>query len=114
MDAEVYWNGRLVGYLRDVRVDQPYYHGAWQSAGDPDFEREFGALQARIGAGGLGHLPVTLRSPDGQVAAPANAMVRPAPDRDPYFRFGSGGEIAGVVAHGAPGCPGRGAPGAAG
>jgi hypothetical protein len=106
MDAEVYWNGHLVGYLRDVRVDQPYYHGEWQSAGDPRFEREFGAIQARIGASGLGNLPVTLRSPEGQVVAPANAMVRPAPERHPYFRFGTGGEATGVVVRGTAGDPG--------
>ena len=100
MDAEVYWNGRLVGFLRSVRVDQPYYHGQWQSAGEATFAREFAALQARIGVGGLGVLPVTLRSPDGRLSAPASMMVQPAPASAPYFRFGTGGEAPGVVIQG--------------
>jgi hypothetical protein len=111
MDAEVYWNDRLVGHLRGVRVDQPYYRCQWQSAGDLEFEREFAALQARIGEGGLAVLPVTFRSVDGQVSAPASAMVRPAPEREPYFRFASGGEAAGVVIQGRDRGPDRGEPG---
>jgi hypothetical protein len=106
MDAEVYWNGRLVGHLRGVRVDQPYYLGEWEPAGDAEFEREFAALQARLGAGVLGVLPVTFRSPDGRVTAPAAAMVRPAPERGPYFRFATGGEDAGVVRQGTVSGPG--------
>ena len=102
VDAEVYWEGRLVGHLRGVRVDQPYYHGQWQPAGDPEFERAFAALQTGLGAGGWGALPVTFRSPDGRVSAPAAAVVRPAPERDPYFRFASGGEALGTAAR-----PGR-------
>jgi len=107
MDAEVYWNDRLVGYLRGVRVDQPYYLGEWQPANDSAFEREFAALQAGIGVGGLGVLPVTFRSLDGKVSAPASAMVRPAPERNPYFRFGTGGEATGVVIQGTVSGPGR-------
>jgi hypothetical protein len=102
MDAEVYWNGRLVGRLSDITVDQPYYHGTWSSADDPAFEREFRALQARLGAQGLGMLPVTFRSPDGRLTAPARAMVRPAPESVPYFRFGFPGEAAAVAVGGAP------------
>jgi hypothetical protein len=113
MDAEVYWDGRLVGHLRGVRVDQPYYRGEWRPAGDPEFARAFAALQARVGAGGLGVLPVTLRSPDGRVSAAAGAVVRPAPERDPYFRFGSGGEAAGVVVQGVVGGAGDAGQGAA-
>jgi hypothetical protein len=83
----VYWDGRLVGHLRDIVLDQPYYHGAWTSTGDSDFERAFAALQARMAPDGLGMIPVTLWSSDGSVSAPVAAMVRPDM-ADPYFRFG--------------------------
>jgi hypothetical protein len=97
VDAEVYWEGRLVGYLRHVAVDQPYYRGTWESVWDAAFERAFHELQSRLSPGGLGVLPVTLRSPDGASSAPAAAMVRPAPEVAPFFRFGSEGILAGVV-----------------
>jgi hypothetical protein len=96
MDAEVYWDGRLVGHLRDVMIDQPYYHGNWSPSGDTGFERAYRALQAEIAPDGLGVLPVTFRSPDGTVSAPAAAMVRPAPESEPYFRFGHEGLSAGI------------------
>ena len=41
MNAEVFWGGRLVGYLRNIVIDQPYYHGEWISTGDPDFEQVY-------------------------------------------------------------------------
>jgi len=88
MDAEVHWEGRLVGYLRDVTLDQPYYHGDWSSAGDPAFEQAYAEMQQTISPSGLGVLAVTFRSPDGDMSAPAAAMVRPAP-AEPYFRFGN-------------------------
>jgi hypothetical protein len=102
MDADVYWNDRLVGRLSHVRVDQPYYHGTWSSAHDPTFEQELRALQARLGPNGLGMLPVVFRSPDGRLAAPVRAMVRPAPETAPYFRFGFPGEAASAVIDPAP------------
>jgi hypothetical protein len=89
VDAEVYWQDRLVGHLRDLTVDQPYYLGTWQPAWDTEFERAFREMQTRITPDGLGTLPVTLRSPDGKLSAPASAMVRPAPVLEPYFRFAS-------------------------
>jgi hypothetical protein len=94
VDAEVYWNGRLVGRLAGVRVDQPYYQGRWAGTGDPEFESEYRALQSRIGPSGVGMLPVTFRSPDGLLSAPASLMIRPAPEPEPYFRFGSPGDVA--------------------
>ena len=97
MDAEVYWEGRLVGYLRGVVVDQPYYHGEWESAWDPAFERAFHELQSRLPPNGLGVLPVTFRTPDGASSVPAAAMVRPAPAIAPFFRLGSAGVLPGVV-----------------
>jgi hypothetical protein len=97
MDAEVYWNDRLIGHLRDVTIDQPFYHGTWSPSGDAGFERAYRALQAEIAPDGLGVLAVTFRSLDGMVCAPAAAMVRPAPESKPYFRFGHEGLTAGVV-----------------
>ena len=99
MDADVYWKDRLVGRLSDVKVDQPYYRGTWSSAHDPAFEEEFRTLEARLGPNGLGMLPVTFRSADGRISAPAQAMVRPAPESAPYFRFGFPGEAACLVHH---------------
>ena len=55
------------------------------------------ALQAEINPDGLGVLPVTFRSPDGTVSAPAAAMVRPTLELAPYFRFGHEGLAAGIV-----------------
>ena len=97
MDADVYWDGRLIGHLRNIVIDQPYYRGDWAPAGDAGFERAFRALQAEIAPDGLGLLPVTFRSPDGTVSAPAAAMVRPTPEPAPYFRFGHEGLAAGIV-----------------
>jgi hypothetical protein len=28
MDAEVYWDGRLIGRLSNIVIEQPYYFGA--------------------------------------------------------------------------------------
>jgi hypothetical protein len=97
LDAEVYWEGRLVGYLRGIVIDQPLYRGAWIPTGDSEFEQAYRALQARVAPNGLGMLPVTLRSPNGSLSAPAAAMVRPAV-AEPYFRFGGSGS-APVVVH---------------
>jgi hypothetical protein len=97
MDAEVYWDGRLIGRFRNIVIEQPYYLGDWVSAGDAGFERAFRALQAEIAPDGLGVLPVTFRSPDGTLSAPAAAMVRPIPETAPYFRFGHAGLAAGMV-----------------
>src|SRR5262245_17026379 len=97
MDAEVYWDGRLVGHFRNIIIDQPYFHGNWFPSGDTDFERGYRELQAAIGPDGLGVLPVTFRSPDGRMSAPAAAVVRPPPELEPYFRFGHEGLSAGVV-----------------
>jgi hypothetical protein len=96
VDAEVYWDGRLIGHLRGVAVDQPYYHGAWVPAGDPGFEQAYRALQARVAPNGLGMLPVTFRSPDGAVTAPAALMVQSGA-ADPHFRFGGAGSDPVVV-----------------
>ena len=97
MHAEVYWDGRLIGHLRHIVIDQPYYHGDWSPSGDAGFERAYRAMQAEIDPDGLGVLPVTFRSPDGTVSAPAAAMVRPTPEIAPYFRFGHEGLTAGIV-----------------
>jgi hypothetical protein len=78
-------------------VDQPYYHGDWSPAGDEGFEEAYHALQVNIAPDGLGVLPVAFRSPDGTVSTPAAAVVRPAPERAPYFRFGHEGLAAGIV-----------------
>jgi hypothetical protein len=93
VDADVYRNGRRVGRLSGVRVDQPYDQGTWTGAGDPGFEAEFRAVQARLGPSALGMIPVTFRTPDGLVSAPARSMIRPAPEPEPYFRFGSPGDV---------------------
>jgi hypothetical protein len=79
VDAEVDWDGRFVGHLRNVVIDQPYYRGEWTPAGVPEFDA---ALAAR------GWLPVTFRSADGAVSAPTRALVRPTPGVGVYFRFG--------------------------
>ena len=97
MDAEVYWDGRLIGHLRNIVIDQPCYLGDWVPTGDAGFERAFRALQAEIAPDGLGVLPVTFRSPDGTLSAPAAAMVRPIPETAPYFRFGQDRLAAGIV-----------------
>jgi hypothetical protein len=96
MDAEVYWEGRLIGHLRNIVIDQPYYHGEWTPTGDPDFKRAYEVLQARVAPNGLGMIPVTFRSPGGTVSAPAAAMVRPT-GTELYFRFGGGGDATVVV-----------------
>jgi hypothetical protein len=96
MDAEVYWEDRLIGRLSNIVIDQPYYQGAWTPTGDQEFERAYLALQARVAPDGLGMIPVTFRSPDGTVTAPAAAMVR-ANAAEPYFRFGGGGSAPEVV-----------------
>jgi hypothetical protein len=97
VDGEVYWEGRLVGHLRDIVIDQPYYRGEWCPASDPAFERAFHEMQARITPNGLGVLAVLLRSPDGARSAPAAAMIRPAPEAAPYFRFSVATVSSGVV-----------------
>jgi hypothetical protein len=79
MDAEVYWEGRRVGLLRDVVVDQPYYRGEWLPSDVPEFTAALAAQR---------WLPVTFRSPDGSVTAPARALVSPTPGVGVYFRFG--------------------------
>jgi hypothetical protein len=38
MEAEVYWEGRLIGHLRDVETDQPHNRGVWASTGDSVYE----------------------------------------------------------------------------
>ena len=48
MDAKVYWEDRLVGYLRGITVALPYYHGEWVSVWDPAFERAFHDLQSEM------------------------------------------------------------------
>lgn len=96
MDAEVYWEGRLIGRLSNVVIDQPYYQGTWTPTGDPEFERAYQALQTRVAPDGLGMIPVTFRSPDGTLTAPAALMVRPDA-AEPYFRFYGGGGSAQVV-----------------
>jgi hypothetical protein len=101
MDAEVYWEGRLVGHLREIVIDQPYYHGVWTPTGDPVFEQAYRAIQEQVAPDGLGMIPVTFRSPDGLVSAPAAAMVRPT-GTEPYFRFGGGGSGSIVVHDPAP------------
>jgi hypothetical protein len=54
MDADVYWNNRLVGRLSDIEIDQPHYHGAWTPTGDEEFDRAFRAMQRQISPDGLG------------------------------------------------------------
>jgi hypothetical protein len=81
----------------NVRYNQPEYFGEWQSIEQADFRRAFEVLQAQIAPDGLAVLPVTLRSPDGAISAPAACMVRPAPEPDPYFRHAPEGLAAGVV-----------------
>jgi hypothetical protein len=79
MDAEVFWEGRRVGVLRAVKVDQPYYHGEWVPSDDPEFAAVLAARK---------WLPVEFRSPDGAITAPARALVSAVPDVGVYFRFG--------------------------
>jgi hypothetical protein len=83
MDAEVYWAGRRVGLLRGVRVDQPYYLGEWVPADDPEFTATLAARR---------WLPVLFRSPDGEMSAPARALISSTPGVGVYFRFGSPGD----------------------
>jgi hypothetical protein len=97
MHAEVYWQDCLAGHLCDLKIDQPYYRGTWKPAWDPGFEHAFREMQVRIAPDGLGILPVTLRSTDGKLSTPAAAMVRPLPEREPYFRFASEDVQAGIV-----------------
>jgi hypothetical protein len=97
MDADVYWEGRLVGRLRNLVIDQPYYLGEWFPSGDVEFEQAYRTLQAEIAPDGLGVLPVTFQSADGTQSATAAAMVRPAPELTPYFRLGHVGLVAGIV-----------------
>jgi hypothetical protein len=52
MDADVFWEDRLVGHLRDIMIDQPYYRAAWSSAGDQEFEKQ--EMQQSISPSGLG------------------------------------------------------------
>lgn len=77
MNAEVFWEGRPVGLLRNVVVDQPYYRGEWEPADTPEFAA---ALAVRY------WLPVTFRTPDGSHTAPAAALADPTVGV--YFRFG--------------------------
>jgi hypothetical protein len=79
MDAEVYWQGRRVGLLRDVRVDQPYYRGEWAPSDDPEFTAVLADQK---------WLPVVFRSPDGSTTAPARVLVSRTPGVGVYFRFG--------------------------
>lgn len=95
--AHVYWNGRLAGVLLLTAIDQPRYHGIWSTAHDPDFDQAYRAMQTNIAPDGLGMLPVTFRSLDGKMSTPARAMVRPAPETAPYFRWGFPDEVACVV-----------------
>lgn len=88
MDVEVYWEGRLVGWLLSSHLDQPFFVGEWRAAGDAEWVRTYAGLQAQLGEGGVAMIGVTIRSPIGK-EAPAAAMVRPAPEREPYFRFAS-------------------------
>jgi hypothetical protein len=91
MDADVYWAGRLIGRLLDVRFNQPYYEGTWVPAGDSAFENAYRDLQARIAPNGLGAIPVVFRAPDESMSAPAALVVRPNTP-EPYFRY-RGGEL---------------------
>ena len=79
MDAEVYWQDRIVGVLRGVRVDQPYYQGEWIPSDDPEFAAELAARK---------WLPVVFRSPAGAITAPARALMSETPGVGIYFRFG--------------------------
>jgi len=89
--VHVHWNCRLVGVLSGIVIDQPYYHGVWDSADDPAFEQEFRSVQACIGPTGIGMLKVTFQDSDGKMV-PARAMIRPGPETAPYFRFGFPGD----------------------
>jgi hypothetical protein len=94
MDADVFWNGRLIGHLRNVVIDQPYYLGDWTSIQDPEFEQAFRSIQASIGEKGRGMIPVLFEASDSDLSAPARLMVRPAPESAPYFRFGLPDDVA--------------------
>ena len=98
MDAEVYWEGRLIGRLCNIVIDQPHYQGVWTPTGEPEFERAYQALQAQVFPNGLGMIPVIFRSPEGTMVAPAAAMVRPTTP-EPYFRFGGGDGSLPVIVH---------------
>lgn len=97
MDAEVYWNGNLIGHLRDIVIDQPYYLGNWTSTGNTEFTNAYREMQTKITPNGLGILPVTFSSSDGTVTTPAAAIIRPAPETAPYFRFGQDGLTSGIL-----------------
>jgi hypothetical protein len=79
MDAIVFWQGRRVGVLCGVKVDQPYYLGDWTPSDDSQFAA---ALEAQK------WLPVEFRSPDGKTTAPARALLSKTPGVGVYFRFG--------------------------
>jgi hypothetical protein len=79
MDAEVFWQDRHVGMLRGVRVDQPYYHGAWVPSDDPEFAAVLADRK---------ELAVEFRSSDGVITAPARAILSRHPGVGIYFRFG--------------------------
>ena len=83
VDAEVYWDGRRVGTLRAVVVDQPYYHGRWYPAGDAGFEA---ALAVR------GWLPVLFQAPADPAPVPARALASRLTEGGVYFRFGFWGD----------------------
>jgi hypothetical protein len=79
LDAEVYWDGRQVGVLRGVTVDQPYYLGEWCPFDNLEFATQLAAQR---------WLPVVFRSKDGATTAPARALLSSTPGVGVYFRFG--------------------------
>jgi hypothetical protein len=95
-DAHVYWDGRLIGLLRNIVIDQPYYHSDWFPSGDAESVQAYRALQTELAPDGLAVLPVTVRSADGTGSAAAAAVVRPGPEPAPDVRFGHEGLAAGV------------------
>lgn len=97
MDADVDWEGRLIGRLADVRVDQPYDRGTWAGAGVTELEPAVRGEPERIGPHGLGVLPVVFHSTGGHSSAPAAALIRPAPEAEPNSRIATAGLSAHVV-----------------
>src|SRR5262245_59020445 len=79
MDVEVHWLGRRVGLFREIRVEQPYYLGAWVPADDPPFA-------AALATGQM--VPVVFQSPDSADVDLVYALVDPRPDAGVYFRWG--------------------------